>query len=513
VPRTTSISILVALIIVAVAAPAPAGPPLVPASGFAKTLLAGPPKGPERTSHRSIAGDGERLAAQLARLSLDLRERPLSEAERDEAVARLAADSVDAIYRDHVDRWLGRRFFEKVLRAWLPLANDPAVPFLSLLRGRTAGGRDVLYLEHRHPGLEPGAPPCRADRVVSVVPWWSERPVAICEASYQKSVLFVDDHYCPQSADSVAGYSLPRECGCGPRLMHCLPPDELEPRLNAAVRDGIASEVMETAYDIAVRRRRPLGEVLTATRTWQNGVVRFLYARRELARLLHGRRLTPALERRIDRTLSRIPVRAGPTWVERRGLYAGSGLLFTPIDTFLPTYRSAVRTAYEALFCVYFESVNVDRDAILATVEEAHPNLRALDAITDSPMRHQRGCSGCHMPMDTTSGFLGDIELTWKGAYPRRARPAESPFYLRGADDYRGAARGIAGFMELAARQPEFPRCVVNRAFEKVLERRPQHGEAALIDELERGLSRTHTDLTWLVRELLLSRPYRELGN
>lgn len=451
--------------------------------------------------------DAAALVAQLSRLSLDLRSAPLDPAERRAAVERLRGASLDRIYRDHLDAWLdpsrNADFYRRLLAPWLP--PGPLPQFLPLSSHRDEAGRDVLYL----PGHHASTPPCATAETVLVRPWWRAAPVRICADSYRKDVTFVGARYCPLNPTMGGGYMTPDECGCGPRLMHCVPPPEVDPEIHAALA-GIEAEYAETAFDLAVRRGRPLAELFTTSRTWQNGLVQFLYARRETARLLAGgKQLTPAIERQIDRILARVDARSAPRWVERTGPYRGTGVLLTVPGAISDTYRNQIRGAFGALVCEEFQSTSVDRDAFLETVGHQHANLRELDAIVDSPMRHQAGCEGCHMPMDTSVAFVVGMELPWRGGFPRAAAGAPVELYLRGAGDRRGHARGIAGFMRLMTEQPEFEACVVEQAFQAVMQRFPLASERAMVDELQRDLALSGQSLPRLIRQLFLADAYR----
>jgi len=150
-----------------------------------------------------------------------------------------------------------------------------------------------------------------------------------------------------------------------------------------------------------------------------------------------------------------------------------------------------------------------DDKAVLEAVGDNVQNLRSLNTITDSPMRHQTGCKGCHMPMDTTAGMLFGFELSWRGGFPRGEQPA-GELYVQGAADRRGDGKGVAGLMKLMTSQPEFSRCMVKRVFGKLFDREPLYSErsevAALVDEM----GKSKRDLGWLVKQLLLGKAYRE---
>jgi hypothetical protein len=455
---------------------------------------------------RGSDGDKTRLISELQRLSFDLREIPIDLEVRAAALRRLEHDGLDATYAYYVDQWLGRRYQLDVLNSWSPFGNGVPTLFLRLAFF-DSGGRKVLYLPGRHQDLNP---PCQADQIISVRPWWAETPVSLCKDSHRKDTSFVGGIYCANAPESLAGPGgAPQGCGCGPRLVHCLPPAQLEPAINAATA-GITAEYTETAYDIVIRQARPVADLLSTTRTWQNGLVTFLYARREIAGLVGTKALTPSIEQQIDRILARVNVLAKGSWVDRQGAYRGTGTNFTLAGIKHSSYRNMVRQTYSRLLCSTFRSSHVDRDAVLATVGNDAENIRGFDPIADSPMRQQEGCKGCHMPMDTTSGFMFEQQLSWRGGFmtPVHRKPAK--MYIHGAEDYRGDGVGIAGFMKLLVAQPEYLDCTIEKTFEHVVQRAPVSSERRFIEELTKTFKQRKQDQVWLIRELLLSAAYRE---
>jgi hypothetical protein len=150
-----------------------------------------------------------------------------------------------------------------------------------------------------------------------------------------------------------------------------------------------------------------------------------------------------------------------------------------------------------------------DITAILATVGNDAENIRGFDPIADSPMRQQEGCKGCHVPMDTTSGFLFEQQLSWRGGFMTPAHRKPAKLYIHGAADYRGEGVGIAGFIKMLVAQPEYLDCTIEKTFEHVVQRAPVSSERPFIDELTKTFKQ-HQDQRWLIRELLLSTAYRE---
>jgi hypothetical protein len=455
------------------------------------------------------SADANETLRQLRKLSIDVRGAPLSKDESATIKKRLERESTDAIYASFVDGWLkdlerNQDFVEKVLSPFEP--KGMPLLFLNPSQFRAADGREVLYLPARQPKT---GTPCAGQDIVSVRPWWSKQPVAICSASYVPEVVFANDRFCAQSHLAAAGYTTPDACGCGPRLMHCAPPEKLDPGIVVAIKTGPKAEIRETMIDLLIKKRRPLSDVYTATTTWQNGLVQFIYKRREVASIASRTPITKPVLAKLEKMIDSVNVRAKPKWVERKGAYKGTGLWWTTALPVQSTYRNSTRGGFNFFFCIDYSSINVDRDALLATAGDEIQNLRALDAISNSPMRKQDGCKGCHMPMDTTAGFLFEFELSWRGGFPRHEPAQPTDFYLQGAEDRRGNGKGLAGLMALFMKQPEFDACAVQKTLVNFVARGPMHSERATSDALVEGLRKHNRDLVWLVREVLMSPIYR----
>jgi hypothetical protein len=468
--------------------------------------------------HVAAAGDGDakdvtrETLAELRKLSMDVRNIPLSADEIADVRTRLAQSNRDAVYQHYVETWLADvpnngAFVNTILPGFLPDSLGGGPVFFNLEQFKTPEGKDVLYLPKRH--KDKSVPCSGAKAIVSVRPWWSKTPVQICADSYVPEVSFVNGTFCPQALSGGGGYRVPDECACGPRLMHCAPPHDLDPALADAIESGPENEVVETTIDLLLRKRRPLQDIFTTTTTWQNGVVRFLYARREAAALLAKSGYTKAIAKKIDAILDKVDVRAKPAWVERGPDYRGAGLYLTTTYGVQSTYRNTIRQSFNDFLCIDFGSLRVDRDALLATVQDKFQNTRALDAITDSPMRHSDGCKGCHMPMDTSAGFLYDFELSWRGGFHRTAaRPSE--LYVSGALDRRGNGKGIASLMRLLTSQPEFESCAVQKMLVNLAARGPTQAEKPEFNVLVDGFRKQGNDFIWLVKAVLNSKIYRE---
>jgi hypothetical protein len=245
-------------------------------------------------------------------------------------------------------------------------------------------------------------------------------------------------------------------------------------------------EWFETAARI-VAQDRPLDELVTTTRTWQTGLVRFLYARREVLAGLRREGLTPENAATLEKRLKAIDVYAPGRLVNRRGIYEGTGLWWTtmaPHALKMPV-RGGAHHLLGRHLCSEFHAINVDAAAVLQAVGTQTENLRTLSSIAASPMRTQKGCMGCHAPMDGAAGFLGEMQGAMYGSHPT-GLPGEGDFFIGGAKDFRGKGEGMSALANFVVTAPEFETCSVRRAFEEVLQRPLKSRDQDLFESLVR---------------------------
>ncbi len=402
----------------------------------------------------------------VERLSFSLRGRRLSSDERAQIERRLAAGELGSqVYSGQLDAWFDRDFFRLFLR--------PSVP--ARARGLFAGRlvkhvdletHDVTYALPDAPEGEPSiASLCkRADRK-RVKPWWSTgSAISVCSSSYRPDVVFDAVGFCGGQPEPSVPTPLRKGCGCGPLLIACLPPAEdsdVEQRLDVE----LSAEYIETASDI-LDRHRAWDEVLTTSRTWQTGPVRFLYARREMLADLSKKPFDAAFEARWISALKKVDVLGEGKWIDRTGIYSGAGVfLSTPAaQAAFPTYRVQMKEILQDFLDVWIKGVNVDRDNLLAAVTGQHADLRSL-RVHESPMRTQTGCSTCHAPMDYGAAFLVGLRTPLFGAFPS-GEQAEGKLYVGGASDLRGTGKSLAELGKLVVGQPEFEKATLNRTYQ-----------------------------------------------
>jgi len=472
------------------------------------------------------------------RLSQDLRGIRLDAGERAAIATEIAVDDAhaDAVYVGYVDRWLERAAIERFVGTFLrfppnAIGDPDAETFFHRLSRYQAGSRSVYYLPHTvaagpepytcadrsaecapagHDSVVVGKPPCADGAVERVRVWWAREPVEVCRASYVPERIFDDMGYCSGEAEPFMRQPPRAGCGCGPMLMGCLPPAGENPALDALVHSSVVEEWYGTASRI-VADNHPLDELVTTTRTWQTGLAEFLYLRRDLIAMLRQASWSAEVQERIEGQVAAVDVYAEARWVAREGLYQGSGLWWTALApaAFKIPVRSTAHHLLASHLCSTFHAINVDADAILQAVGRQDSNLRTLSSIAESPMRTQKGCRGCHGPMDGAAGFLAELQAPMYGSHPT-GQPGRGELMVSGARDLRGDGEGIAALAELVVAQPEFETCSVRRAFETVLHRPVRSADQKLFESLLISFRASGHRWRPTLRALLLSDVYRD---
>jgi hypothetical protein len=444
------------------------------------------------------------------RLSYDLRNKPLSEQERDEIANKISSGGMK-LYEQYVDKWLTKDAYKRFVGAffrWPPVGviNPDAEPFFHRLSKHGAGADTVYFLPHTAKGK--GGAPCAKADIKEVKSWWSKQPLRVCKASYVPDKIFDDIGYCSGEAEPLMRQPPRPGCGCGPALMGCLPPKGDDPKLDRQVHSSIMTEWFETAAR-TVAEDRPLDEILTTTRTWQTGLAEFIYLRRDLIALHRKKGWTPKVKKEFDKRLAKVDVYREGRWVNRGKDYMGTGLWWSGLTTHamkIPV-RPAAHAVLETYLCSGFHAANVDADAILEAVNKRDNNLRTLTTFLDAPMRKEDGCKGCHAPMDGAAGYLGEFQGPIFGSFPTRQK-TKGEFFVLGAGDFRGKGAGLATLANLVIKQPEYETCAVRRAFEKTLVRPMASGDQPLYQELVKEFKKNGHRYGPIVRRLLLSPAY-----
>lgn len=470
--------------------------------------LASPPaRAAESTAQEGVLELFQLLSLRLRLKRLDIQERRTL----NELLAR--GESPTRLYREYMDRWLTRDFYRKLMSGlvYTPAASNFFVGPLS--RFREGQDKWVYYLPHTLPkgSLPEGAPPCSPSERTEVTPWWARgQRITLCQASYLPDRAFDEVGYCGGQPEPTVP-SPPRPgCGCGPLLLGCLPPEEEAPGMDQRLVKAMVSELTETGTEIAASGRS-YDELMTTSTTWQSGLTRFLYLRRELLTMVAGRPFSRELEQKMLDKLATVDLEAPAQWVEREGIYRGSGLfLATPLmDTYVGTPRATMLVLLSQMLCVELPFNKVDSDSLLESTHGKHAGVRF--EVYESPMRQRPACSGCHSPMDYGSGFLAVMRPPLFGSIHTQ-RQVEGRLYVNGASDFRGSGKGYSALTSLTIRQPEFPRCAVARLFTSFVGRPPRKTaeEQQLLTELTQTFERSGRRIDELVRAILLSKAQTE---
>lgn len=445
-------------------------------------------------------------------LSLRLRMKRLEPQERRELEERLArGENPSRLYAEVMDRWLTRDFYRKLSSA---LAFTPAAThfFVGTLSRFREDGQWVYYLPHTVDASRPAeAPPCsRAHRQTAPAWWGRGQSISICQDSYRPENAFDAVGYCGGQPEPTIPTPPRPGCGCGPLLLGCLPPDEEAPRLDPRFVEAMMSEVTETGAEL-MSKGRPFDELMTTSTTWQTGLTRFLYLRREMLAKVSQQPFTPALEKELLRMLATVDLEAPGQFVERQGEYQGSGLfLNTPVmAAFVGTSRATMQLMLSQFLCVDFPANTVDSQTLLTVTSGQHQGVRF--EVYESPMRNQSACSGCHAPMDAGSGFLVGLRPPIFGSIPT-GRQVEGALYVHGAEDFRGKGKGSSTLARLLTQQPEFPRCATARLFTFLVGRPPRKTaeERRLLEELTQTFEKSGRRVDVLIRAILRSEPQTE---
>ncbi len=453
------------------------------------------------------------------RLSFDVRGHRLRAAEREAVQSSVSGGSHEAeqLYAALVQDWLDKDALKRYVDTFLQFAPvttvDPtADTFFHRLSRHGEGEAAVYYLPHTVEADASG-PPCPAEETALAGAWWQDEPIAVCNESHRPEVVFDAIGYCSGEAEPLMRQPPRPGCGCGPLLMGCLPPEGDAPRLDVLVRDSVADEWYETAARI-VDEDRSLDELLTTSRTWQTGLAEFLYLRREFLGELHATPWSPGKQIEIERRVADVDIYAEGRWVERTGLYEGTGIWWTSLAPH--ALKIPVRGVSHHLLARHlgsdFHAVNVDAKAVLEAVGRDEQNLRTLSSITAAPMRFTKGCQGCHAPMDGVAGFLGELQGPMYGSFPT-GLPAEGEFFVSGAEDFRGKGAGVAELSRFVVRQPEFETVSVRRAFEGVMLRPLGSRDQALFEELGAEFRRNGHRWRPILQRLFESDAYRHPGD
>lgn len=464
---------------------------------------------PDTRPGAAAATNGTAAIALLDRLSRDLRGKRLTIDEKDRLQQDVASQGLRAVYLSLLDQWLDRRAYRRLL---FPQSYDPpeVEAFFHRLETYRHGGMTIHHLP-RAGAHRDGQPPCTPDQVVMVKPWWTGESIAVCADSYRPERVFDEVGYCAGHPEPTDRQPPRPGCGCGPRLLGCIPPHGFHSIFDGQGNRDVEAEVVETSLDI-ITRNEPYASTLTTSRTWQSGLVEFLYLRRELIQLMREVPYSTALEKKIDERLRKIDIHAPARWIERQGIYRGTGLWATPpaVHAARATYRDIAFNALIEYLCVRFHSIHVDSEALLAAVGNEFADLQEYGGLGGSPMRKQPGCKGCHNPIDGSGAMLQGLAMPLYGSYVTGA-DSRGSLYVTGDSDVRGHGASIADMARLIVQQPEYATCTVHNSFQRVLKQDVLASDRPFLDQLVAEFRANGGRLAPIIRALLTSKTYTGL--
>lgn len=448
-----------------------------------------------------------RLENGLDWLSVKLRKHRMAPDERRRAEAMFGEHAARAIYDGQIDRWLDHAALKTMSEAFIDERGGPSATAANMFLGRLdsqrlADGTKLYYLPHQSPEASATHAPCAPNEVVQVAPWWAPKAkISLCASSYRPETAFDGKGYCGGQADPLTPTAPRPTCGCGPVLLACMPPVDEAPDLVERFNRDIRAEVSETAARV-MESGGSYADLLTASATWQTGLVRFLYVRRELLGQLFRDGYDARREEQFRSQLAAIDLDAPGKLSDRPPEYAGSGVFYTtPMRQLLSsTYRVVSGTILSRELCRKpMSSVRVTSAAILLTTHGSK-NLGTKE-VHESPMRSQEGCKNCHGPMDNLTAFMLPLTIPNWGSIPT-GREIPAKLYVAGPDDYRGTGAGYHGLMELVTHQPEFDSCTVQRFFGFFVGRAP---DAAETEKLLAAYRAQHRALLPFIKTILRS--------
>jgi len=419
--------------------------------------------------------------ALLRRISLDLRSDLPDPADVQALIAgRTSIDSLVDAYLDSKDfYWTMRLYHRDIVRPRTGIFNQSA----SLTRISRIDGPDGKKV-WRSNGLmgEEDRGFCDAAQQVSVFPYWdrsSAVPVCARTASTHRHPASDPSIDCATTEGQQSGY-----CGCGPHLVWCYRSDDYD-----RVKKSMRQEGGRIA-DYILRNDRSYTELVTADWTMWNGRLEHFYAR------LDGN-LGELTDANVERSWRR--VERGPEH---------SGVLSTHmyLNYFYNGRRWAQRT-FESFLC----HETVPDFELLDEIDLEHPiSYRTHpEAMADVNVNSGRACAACHLQLDGLSRVkdrwdnFGQYYETGYGGVP----VPQSAIFLGEEVD------GLAAFGDALGASEVFADCAANQLWEHLTGHRFRPEETRLRRELVAGFIASDHNFRELVRTMVKTEVYRDVGN
>lgn len=313
------------------------------------------------------------------------------------------------------------------------------------------GGRTVFYIRKR----------CTARDVVSVSPWWAlDTKVDICRDDIRPDRWETRMGGLTIQCDAIRAahkFAPTSQCGCGPNLIRCSPPDH-----TAGLMADAMEELRATAAHV-VRADQPLARLFTMNETVRRRQVELLYLRLEA----DGLRLAnpEPLLRQADGwpAEGKLAPRHEAEPGQHAGVLTAPHLVYATFDP-----RQRMRVVYASMWCTGESAPGAAPEDVLSlhtsnlsTFNEAWQELAARPI-----------CTNCHARLDYGNQFFRGYPSP--NAVSRHylvgaVRGERGPLYGDDIRDRRGdAVLTPQGFAELATVQPEFARCMARNVAEYV---------------------------------------------
>lgn len=319
---------------------------------------------------------------------------------------------------------------------------------VATLKTVEADGATIYYLHE----------PCTRKEAVSVRPWWDlSKQVLVCPTSYRPTVFKSSDvSYCSGTIGSPKIADSP--CGCGPNLLRC-------------VRDGndlgMIGEAMmnETTDTISyiVDHDLPLDTLFSSRESFRSGVAELWY-QKWLVEDGWAKGLEDLPDWRTWPKEGKWAPRPQARAEEHAGILTNLGY-----PQIWDSQRMRLYTYFQLLWCAEGDSRRVETAAVLDVGKHTGQNLRGL--VKENELAAREGCGDCHARIDYGAQFFAGDQWSHKvDHYLARAQlDTPGPMYMQNLQDPRGSnRRNPVGFVELALKQPEYPRCMSKRVLAHV---------------------------------------------
>lgn len=286
---------------------------------------------------------------------------------------------------------------------------------------------------------------CTDKDLVPVRPWWApQKEILVCKKDYRPDRLI--GKLGRTACDVTYGGAIHsvQECGCGPNLIFCAPPD-----LGSSLSEAMVDEVRDTIRHV-VENDRPFGEILTMDQTVRSGKADFWYNRVEFFRT--GKFTFPDLNR--------------PAQLTPRPDYFSGGILSTFPLLYSDGPRANAATLFADLLCVPLRSAAVHTERVVEVAQHLTTNEGDIRAEPVLDLAKTEGCQNCHAKLEYAFIARGQWKANLNGLHLSSGPPryTTTRFYVRSHNDLRGEGPAtLRWFGEAMSKQPEFTSCMTSK--------------------------------------------------